>query len=102
MAVVRDAELLYIVVRRDRGSRSQKYRTQPRNLTENRVVSIFLVCPFFPSHDPCLDVFGTAFGGFGLTSVVGPNHIRMFGPYIHATMQLSIGLSTAPSHSYSL
>ena len=68
MAVVRDAELLYMVMRSDHGSRSQKYRTRQREPTENRLMSTFWFALFFPSHDPILDVSGTAFGGFGLSS----------------------------------
>jgi hypothetical protein len=68
MAVVRDAELLYMVVRRGRGSCSQKYRTKQHDLTENQVVSTFLFS--LPTTQVCMSSVSsvTGFGGFGLTS----------------------------------
>ena len=54
MAVVRDAELLYMVVRRGHGSCSRKYHTRQHNLTENQVMPTFLFS--LPTTQVCMSL----------------------------------------------
>jgi len=81
MAVVRDAELLHMVMKRVRGSHSRKYRTHQREPIENRFV---LFCDFALFSLPTTHVWMSSvllLGGsepdkevFG----VAPYHIQMF------------------------